>query len=71
MEMKKNKNYLASLINGLELFNDIFSMFKNRFSLLIFLNFINTLLESLGLTLIVSMLQYSSVKELKQSESVF
>ena len=35
------------------------------------MNFINSLLEGLGLTLIVSMLQYSSIKELKQSESVF
>ena len=71
MEMKKNnKIYLVSLINGIELFKDIFSMFKNRFSALIVLNFINSLLEWLGLTLIVSMLQYSSIKEIKQSESV-
>jgi len=62
---------LASISNGIEIFKDIFSMFKNRFSVLIVLNFINSLLEGLGLTLIVSMLQYSSIKELKQSQSVF
>ena len=72
METKKNnKIYLTSISNGIEIFKDIFSMFKNRFSALIVLNFINSLLEGLGLTLIVSMLQYSSIKELKQSESVF
>tara|TARA_B110000008_G_scaffold279799_1_gene328718 strand:+ start:32 stop:1777 length:1746 start_codon:yes stop_codon:yes gene_type:complete len=71
MEIKNNnKIYLASLYNGIELFNDIFSMFKNKFSALIVLSFINSLLEGLGLTLIVSMLQYSSINELKQSESV-
>lgn len=70
METKQNnKDYMDSISNGIELFYDIFSMFKNRFSLLIFLNLINSILEGLGLTLIVSMLQYSSINELNQSES--